>query len=106
MISDQCDTGLSDWHQHGIHSFERKPYSFPSNKNVNEAKEIGDGTDCLSYENHPSIQAIRANVSLPEGEFNFSAVSEGKESKYLDRIGLRNPTPHKTCYQQAHHKLC
>ena len=59
---------------------------------VNVAKEIGSGTDCLSHENHPSIQAIRANTTLPEGEFNFSSVNEGKVSKYLDRIGLRKAT--------------
>ena len=50
---------------------------------VNVAKEIGNGTDFLSREDHPSIKAIRAYVTLPEGKF------EGKVSKYLDWIGLR-----------------
>ena len=59
---------------------------------VNVAKDIGNDSVCLSPEDHPSIQAIRANVPPPEREFDFSPVSEDKVTKYLDRIGLRKAT--------------
>ena len=59
---------------------------------VNVAKDIGSDSVCLSPEDHPSIQAIKANVPLPEQKFDFSPVSEEKVTKYLNRIGLRKAT--------------
>ena len=59
---------------------------------MNVAKEIGNDSVCRSPEDHPSIQAIRANIPPPEWEFDFSPVSEDKVTKYLARIGLRKAT--------------
>ena len=59
---------------------------------VNVAKDIGDGADCLSPEDHPSIRAIRANHPSVESEFKFKPVDEAKVSRYLGRIGQRKAT--------------
>ena len=59
---------------------------------VNVANDIGDGADCLSPEDHPSIRAIRANHPSVETEFKFKPVDEAKVSRYLGRIGRRKAT--------------
>ena len=59
---------------------------------MNVAKDIGDSSDCLALEDHPSIRAIRANHPSSESEFKFKPVDEAKISRYLGRIGRRNAT--------------
>ena len=55
---------------------------------VNMAKDIGDGADCLSPEDHPSIYAIRANRTSVESEFKFKPVDEAKATG-LDTISSK-----------------
>ena len=59
---------------------------------MNVAKDIGDSGSCLSPEDRPSIQAIRANNLSTESELTFKPVDEAKISRYLGRIGLRKAT--------------
>ena len=59
---------------------------------VNVAKSIGDGSEGLSREDHPSIQAIKSNIPLPDTKFEFKPVDESKVSGYLGRVGLRKAT--------------
>ena len=45
---------------------------------VNVAKDIGEENGPLAPEEHPSIQAIKANISSAESEFNLKPVDEAK----------------------------
>ena len=55
---------------------------------INVAKDIGEENGPLVPGDHPSIQAIRANISSTEPEFNFKPVDEAKVTGYLGRVGL------------------
>ena len=41
---------------------------------------------------HPSIQAIKANISSAESEFHFKPVDEANITGYLGRVGLGKAT--------------
>ena len=61
---------------------------------INVAKDIGEEDGSLVPGDHPSIQAIRANISSTEPEFNFKLVpvDEAKVTGYLGRVGLGKAT--------------
>ena len=59
---------------------------------INVGKEIGKNEGPLTLDEHPSIQAIRANISSSESEFHFKPVDEAKVTGYLGRVGLGKVT--------------
>lgn len=54
---------------------------------INVAKDIGENEGPHTACEHPSIQAIRANISSSESEFHFKPVNEAKVTGYLGRVG-------------------
>ena len=52
---------------------------------LNVAKDIGDRSEGLSQQDHPSIRAIKSNLSIPDTKFEFKLVDESKVSGYLEK---------------------